>query len=225
MAGTFYGPLVTVGQGNARTWVTTNDAGTPTSLGLTFSEQAITGNLGNAMRMYTLALPAQADQTLYDHVMLDWNPQGHDPGPLYGAPHFDLHFYMIPPDQVANIQGSAATDQMPAAQFRPQNYMITPGIVPGMGAHWIDFTDVNNTPGNFAKNFIYGSFNGNFIFHEPMFTLAYLKTLPTIGTQTMDIPQPASYQMAGLYPQRYSFSYNANTKEYTISLLDLTQKQ
>ncbi|ALI97772.1 DUF5602 domain-containing protein [Rufibacter tibetensis] len=224
LAGTFYGPIVALTQGNVRTWVTTNDVGVPVSLGVTFSEQAVKGNLGNAMRMYILDLPEQAEQTLYDHVMLDWNPQGHDPAPLYGVPHFDLHFYMISPEEVAEIKGQAAMDEMPASQFRPQNYVLTPGVVPAMGAHWVDISDVNNSPGNFAKTFIYGSVDGNFIFHEPMFTLAYLNTLPTVGTQTIPIPQPTQYQVPGLYPQRYSYSYNASTKEYTISLLDLTQK-
>ncbi len=225
LEGTFYGPVVAVGQGNARTWVTTDEAGTPTSLGVTFSEQAINSTgLGNAMRMYTLALPAQAEETLYDHVMLDWNPQGHEPIPLYGVPHFDLHFYTISEAQVAAIQGQVEMDEMPAEQFRPTNYILTPGVVPGMGAHWVDITDINNSPGNFAKTFIYGSHDGNFIFHEPMFTLDFLNTLPTVGTQTMSIPQPAAYQQPGLYPQRYSYSYNSTTKEYTISLLDLTEK-
>ncbi|RNI29190.1 hypothetical protein EFB08_07140 [Rufibacter latericius] len=224
-AGTFYGPQIGVGQGNAKTWVTTDEAGVPTSIGVTFSEGAINAaGLGTTMRMYMLSLPPQAEQTLYDHVMLDWNPQGHEPPGLYNVPHFDLHFYMIPEAEVAAIQGSLELDDTPNSQFIPQNYILTPGIVPGMGAHWVDATDMNNAPGNFAKNFIYGSFEGEYIFHEPMFTLAYLSTLPAKGTETMSIPQPPSYQKPGLYPQKYSYSYNSTTKEYTISLLELTSK-
>ncbi|WP_205502277.1 DUF5602 domain-containing protein [Rufibacter psychrotolerans] len=224
LEGTFYGAPVAVGQGTAKAWVTTNAAGTPTAVGITLSEGALS-NLGNAMRMYTLPLPQQANQTLYNHVMLDWNPQGHEPPGLYNVPHFDAHFYMIPEAEVANIEGQAAMDEEAEARFVPQNYILTPGVVPGMGAHWIDVTDQNNAPGQFARNFLYGSIDGNFIFHEPMFTLAYLTSLTTRGGETIAVPQPSAYQKAGLYPMRYGFSYNSTTKEYTISLLDLTERQ
>ncbi|MFT2011051.1 DUF5602 domain-containing protein [Pontibacter sp. 13R65] len=225
VAGTFYGPEVSVGQGNAKAWVTTDGAGTPTAVGVTLSEAAVNAsNLGNAMRMYMLHLPSQANKTLYDHVMLDWNPQGHEPAGLYDQPHFDLHFYMVPEATVSAIQGSMGMDVEPDAQYVPENYILTPGIVPGMGAHWINVTDQNNSPGNFAKNFIYGSYNGKFIFHEPMFTLDYLSTLPAKGSETMSIPQPAAYQQSGLYPQKYRFSYNSSSKEYSIILEDFIQK-
>ncbi|WP_207434868.1 DUF5602 domain-containing protein [Sabulibacter ruber] len=224
LAGTHYGMPVTVGQGTGRAWVTTNDAGVPTSVGITLSEGAVT-NLGNGMRMYTLPLPAQADQTLYDHVMLDWNPEGHPPFGNYDVPHFDAHFYMLSEDEVSDIEGDVAMDEQPASQFIPPNYILTPGIVPAMGAHWIDVTDQNNAPGQFARNFLYGSLDGTFIFHEPMFTLAYLNSLKTMNSETISIPQPTAYQKSGLYPMKYSFSYNSSTKEYTISLLELTARQ
>jgi len=43
----------------------------------------------------TLPMPSQAVGTNIDHISLDWNPNGHEPAVLYGAPHFDVHFYMI----------------------------------------------------------------------------------------------------------------------------------
>lgn len=225
-AGTFYGPAVAVGQGNVKAFVTTDAVGMPTAVGITLSEKVVTaGNLGNEMRMFILRLPKQAKKTLYEHVMLDWNPQGHEPPGLYDTPHFDAHFYMIPETEVAKIQGQLEMDEEPEAAYVPQNYILTPGVVPGMGAHWVDITDMNNAPGNFQRNFIYGSHNGDFIFHEPMFTLAYLSTLPAKGTETVNIPQPAAYQKPGLYPQKCSYSYNSTTKEYTISLHNLSSKE
>ncbi|WP_425569608.1 hypothetical protein [Pseudonocardia yuanmonensis] len=49
-----------------------------------------------------LDLPDQASATAYDHVMLNWNPQGHDPVVLFGKPHFDIHFDMV---DMASIPG------------------------------------------------------------------------------------------------------------------------
>jgi hypothetical protein len=47
---------------------------------------------------FTLALPKEAAPTAYNHIGIDWNPQGHEPQGIYDKPHFDFHFYMITPE-------------------------------------------------------------------------------------------------------------------------------
>ena len=41
-----------------------------------------------------LARSSRGDRVL-NHVMLNWNPQGHEPPELFGKPHFDFHFDMV----------------------------------------------------------------------------------------------------------------------------------
>ena len=45
----------------------------------------------------------------YRFMMLDWNPQGHQPPGVYTVPHFDFHFYMVP-DQLPVPQDASIAD-------------------------------------------------------------------------------------------------------------------
>ena len=61
---------------------------------------------GPSAVMLTLALPTEAPNTGFDHVMLDWNPAGHEPAHVYTLPHFDFHFYSITPAEVMAMMPS-----------------------------------------------------------------------------------------------------------------------
>ena len=82
-SGTFFGPSQSLGNGTVKTYVTLDDGGQPTEVGLRLTATALDG-LPNEHRP-----PADADARLprsgggdrFDHVMLNWNPQGHDPSP------------------------------------------------------------------------------------------------------------------------------------------------
>jgi hypothetical protein len=75
---------------------------------------------------------------------LDWNPHGHEPEQIYGAPHFDFHFYSISQAERAAIPAYEADptkfDNGPGAAYLPPTYMNFGGGVPQMGAHWVDIT-------------------------------------------------------------------------------------
>lgn len=239
---TFYGPAVSLGQGVARAWVSTDKQGTPLSVGVNISEHAIQSlmdereeNHENAEhKVFTLKLPKQAESTLYDHMTLDWNPHGHPAPGIYDLPHFDLHAYMIseeerlaiPPLAPFDESGAPQYDEEPAPAFIPEDYFLEPGIVPAMGAHWLDSKAPEFQGETFTRTFIYGSLDGTFIFHEPMFTVAYLNELKQKAHpfESLEIKQPQRYQKTGYYPLEYSFTYNPRPGEYKIALDNLIYK-
>ena len=243
----FYGPATPLGQGVARAWVSTNKEGTPLSVGVNISERAIQSlmeehgedheNEENHKEhvTFTLNLPKQAKSTLYDHITLDWNPHGHPAPGIYDLPHFDMHTYMIseeerlaiPPLAPFDENGQPQFDERPAPEFIPEDYFLEPGVVPAMGAHWLDEEAVELHGETFTKTFIYGSLDGEFIFHEPMFTVAYLEELKQKSNpfESFEIKQPESCQETGYYPMKYSFTYDPTPGEFSISLDNLVLKQ
>ena len=217
---TFYGPAVPLGQGAGRAWVKVNDAGQPLAIGLELSAKAVE-NQGEEEKNYVFQLPRQVDALPYDHIEFGWNPHGHEPANIYTFPHFDVHFYMISSAVQATIPFLAppALDAPLAPQYVAPAYIETPGLVPNMGAHWVDVLSSEFQPGGkFTKTFIYGSYSGKLTFLEPMITLAYLKQH---GTETTPIRQPQAFQQAGYYPTSYTISYDNSPKDYLISLDNL----
>ncbi|GEO05629.1 hypothetical protein AAE02nite_32930 [Adhaeribacter aerolatus] len=221
---TFYGPAVPLGKGVARAWVMVDVNKQPISIGVDLSAKAVL-DMGHEPVEYTLQLPKQVAVPPYDHIDFGWNPEGHEPEEFYGVPHFDMHFYMITEALQATIPFLAppAFDLAPATKYLPAGYVLGPGLVPNMGAHWVDVLSAEFNGGKFTKTFIYGSYNGNVTFLEPMFTLAYLQNLAALGTST-PIRQPAAYQRAGYYPTSYTISYDSSPKSYRISLNNLVYR-
>lgn len=236
-ANTFYGPSLTLGQGTARAWLEVDASGAPSALGITVSEAALTGLPATAVppnptaAMVSLTLPDQAKVTGFDHAEVGWNPQGHEPPQLYGVPHFDLHFYMVSTaTQMAILptdpQYATKAANLPAAAFIPTGYVpppapLAPNAVPQMGLHWTSTSapELNGQP--FSNTFIYGSWDGKFIFLEPMVTKTFLESHPNVTTQ---IPQPTSWANAGYFPTTSTVKYDAAAKEYRFVLGGLTKR-
>jgi hypothetical protein len=232
-----YGPTVSFAQGSARTWVQTNDQGTPTSMGIAMTEGGLSGlpttvsGPSPTALMVTLPLPAAAVTAGFDHAELGWNPNGHEPPQLYGQPHFDLHFYTVSSaTQMAILpsdpQFATKAANLPSAAFIPAGYVPPPApiaanAVPQMGVHWTDLKapEMNGQP--FTNTFIYGSWDGKFIFVEPMVTKAYLESHPNA---TQQIPQPAQWATAGYFPTTYGIAYDATAKEFRFTLGGLTKR-
>jgi hypothetical protein len=107
------------------------------------------------------------------------------------------------------------------SEYLAPNYMETPGGVPRMGAHIIDLEspEIAGT-GTFTHTFIYGKFDGEINFLEPMVTKAFLETKPALS---MPIRQPQMWQKEGYYPQRYTISFDEASKQYSILLEGLTK--
>lgn len=236
-AGTFYGTAASFAQGSARAWVTTDASGAPTAMGVVMTAASLQGlpttsppGPNPMALMVTLPLPEQAKGIGFDHAELGWNPTGHAPVHIYDVPHFDLHFYMIDGAAEAAIlpsdpQFAAKAGNFPTGAFVPTGYHAPPGtpadnVIPQMGVHWVDATSPEFNGQPFTKTFIFGSWDGRFIFVEPMIAKAYLETLPNAEQA---IPQPATWPTAGRFPTTYAVNYDATAKEYRFTLGGLTQ--
>lgn len=219
---TFYSKTVPVGNGIARAWIKADKAGNPLEVGINLSANALNG-LPDHMSHYVLELPKNKGMNFYKHVLIDWNPAGHEPPEIYDLPHFDFHFYTISSDERMTIPGMDPPymDPAPADQYLPPMHMQLEGLVPAMGAHWVNMLspELPPTMETFTQTFIWGSYQGEFVFWEPMVTRDYLLTKPD---QVFPVPQPAAYQRDGWYPLNYKISYSGKPNEFTIALTDLT---
>jgi hypothetical protein len=201
------------------------------------------------MNMYLLDLPAQ-NPTQYKFVQFDWNPAGHEPEGVYTLPHFDFHFYTVGKDVRESIVPSdplyaQKAASYPAPQYRAPFYIdastaaggAPPAAVtvPQMGLHWLDVRSpelqgLAGHPENFkpfTKTFIYGSWDGQFIFDEPMITRAYIlekktATDPAVVDEVIPVSTAARYSPAGFYPSAYRITWDAQQKEYRIALTQLS---
>lgn len=220
----FYGPAEQLGLGVARSMVRMNRDGTPNAIGVRISEKVL-NRLPDNPAILTLQLPNKAEGLPFDHIDLDWNPLGHEPQGLFTVPHFDVHFYMVSEDYKMSITDLEKAANYPAPEFIPAGYLPPPDflpvqLVPYMGVHW---TKEDEAP-PFTQTFIYGSYDGSFIFMEPMVTLEYLVN-DADGT-SFPIAQPQEYPLEGyFYPTSYSMNYDAKRKDYVIELYNMVWRE
>ena len=202
------------------------------------------------MNMYLLDLPSQ-NPTPYKFVQFDWNPVGHEPAGVYDLPHFDFHFYTVPLSVRNSIVPTDPTYATKAAAFPAENLRapfyidaatpahITPAqaTVPEMGLHWLDVRspELQRMAGHpeafqpFTKTFIYGSWDGQFIFDEPMITRAYLlekhdATDAAVRDELIPVSTSEHYLPTGYYPNAYRITYDAQAKEYRVALTQMSKK-
>ncbi|HET7189496.1 MAG TPA: DUF5602 domain-containing protein [Gemmatimonadaceae bacterium] len=219
--------------------------GLPAPMPMSAEEMKKSGHVG--MNMYLLDLPSK-NPTPYKFVQFDWNPAGHEPAGVYDLPHFDFHFYTVPvsvrnsivPSDPEYAQKAA---NYPAPEFRAPFYIdaataagapAAAVTVPQMGLHWLDVRspELQGMAGNpagfkpFTKTFIYGSWDGRFIFDEPMITRAYIMskhdaTDPAVRDEVIPVSVAPKYSPAGFYPNAYRITWDAQAKEYRIALTQL----
>lgn len=219
----FTGAKVAVGNGFAWSYVKTDEAGIPVTVGIQFDETAL-NNLPTGAHHgneFKLQLPTDIDVPPYHHITFDWNEHGHDPEGVYDLPHFDCHFYFITEAERAAIDpadSTAVRKPLPTLNMPPQ-YLDSNEAVPGMGVHLIDLLspEIAGT-GTFTKTFMYGKYDGELIFLEPMLTLDYIKSKPG---QSIPVRKPQQWMADGNYPSSYAVHYNASRKVYTIALEEL----
>jgi hypothetical protein len=226
---TFFGEAKALGKGQVRSWVSLDLNGNPTAIGLTFGEEALSTlpkepPPGAERNEVSLTLPAQANRTAFKHIGLNWNPNGHPPETIYDVAHFDFHFYMITEEERNGItvkgDDVAKSNKQPAVEFVPEGYVYVPEpAIPRMGAHWINPLSREFHGQAFDRTFIYGSYNGQLIFGEPMITKAFLETKTNV---TEEIKLPAKYAQHAYYPTKYSVRYDPITREYTVALEGMT---
>jgi hypothetical protein len=199
---------------------------------------------------YILNMP-KLNGTPYKFVELDWNPGGHEPPGVYDVPHFDFHFYTvdksvrdgIDPAKLSKEQYLAKSGNLPPEAQRTPQYMAlsapgTPVIaVPRMGTHWVDVKtpELQGLFGRpeaylpFTTTFLHGSWDGQFIFDEPMITRAFIMERKTSQSQAerdrvISLATPKSYPQSGYYPTAYRITWDENQKEYRIALTQLARR-
>jgi hypothetical protein len=253
-----YGDSVGLGNGYARTYIVIDQKnGVPREVGVALDEGALDGlpapmPPGGGMNHgheYVLPMPAQ-NATPYRFVALNWNPSGH--GFPYATAHFDFHFNAvtkaerdaIDPELLGDEEYGAKSANLPAGVAVPSYYvpLFLPGqpIVadPKMGVHWGDVRSpelqalIGNLEGYrpFTTTFFRGSWDGKFIFDEPMVTREFIlarkaATTPAQRDSVMALPTAQAYSPAGYYPADYHVTWDAQAEEYRIGLTQLAWRQ
>lgn len=217
---TFYGPQTQIADGKARSFIILSGDGIPQELGIEITADAFSRLPVDGHSAFQLSLHQKAmDVTAFDHIVMNWNPNGHPPESLFGVPHFDFHFFTISKEAQLAIPPYALGslhDLLPPHQYWPVGHIPLPGGEPEMGKHWADITHPV-TEGSFTHTMIYGSYNGAMTFVEPMITRAYLLTL----TEKVSVPynQPLVYTESHTwYPTVYNMYTNENRTKYYITL-------
>ena len=223
--------------GKVKTYVVTGDDGKPTELGFAFDAASLQGlpepphdAAGPPLPSQPLYFPDEARGVAVDHATFDFVPGGHPPPGVFDLPHFDVHFFYLTQEEVEEINPknadfAAMGMKLHDEKYVPEGFGAIPNtppeaaVVPGMGQHLVDMT-VRLVPGEykFTEVILNGSWDGKYAFVEPMVTLDYLLSKPTV---TNDLKLPQEYQKTGLYPTKYSITYDAASDTYMISLSGL----
>ena len=167
-------------------------------------------------------------------VLLNWKPQGHIPPGIYDKPHFDVHFYMQPiedvyaiesgpcgPERVRCDQYAQARLPVPASFMHP-DFKDVEAVAPAMGNHLIDPSAPEFKGVPFTRTWIYGVYEGRVTFYEEMVTLDYLKSQPE---KCFAIKLTPAVAVTGYYPTNSCIRYSKGKQEYTVSLEDFQMRQ
>lgn len=222
----FKGPQVSLGDGKVRSWASIRKDGFPLEIGIEFTAEAFNNLSSDAQEHDTFVVPLHQKAkaaTPFDHIGLNWNPEGHPPPGVFSTPHFDVHFYMISMAERMQIPPwSPATDaafnNYPPPGYMPANYFTPPGAdtaEPQMGKHWLPVNLGDFLP--FSKIMILGTYDGKFTFVEPMVTLNYLQSNEELN---FAYPQPQFFAKPGNYPTVYNIYRNTSNGHVFITLSD-----
>ena len=165
--------------------------------------------IGDLERILDVPLPASSGLP-FKWITVNWNAGGH-PAP-YNLPHFDFHFYAadrqlieaITPGRCGELVDCGhfkrASEPVPA-RYLPKGHISVGAVVPRMGNHLLDSQSPELKDSlRFTRTFIYGAYEGELIFWEPMITMEFLQQTPKA---CFGISQPEGFRRAGYYPTQY----------------------
>ena len=226
---TLRGAEINMANGKANSFLKIDGNGNPLEIGFELTAEALVGLTMNPNdfpnRIFVLPLEQNGlALTPFDHLVINWQPVGHPPSGTFDLPHFDFHFYTITPAERLAIPAyssstAAKIDLLPPAGFMPATYKADPGGIPAMGKHWIDQSALTSP---FTHTMIYGSFDGQVNFIEPVVTLAVLQA----GT-TFNIPyaQPQNFAKTGKwYPTKYNIYKDNSSNNHYVTLTDFVKR-
>jgi hypothetical protein len=158
------------------------------------------------------------------HLTMFWEAGGHPPG-AFMTPHFDFHFYTIPPSERTAIDckdlskpaALPAAFALPDIPLPPEMAHMT-GVstlvglcVPQMGMHGILTTEIERKDA-FEGTMVIGYYKGKPIFIEPMVSKAML-----MKRASFDLPIPAIPGLPAPYPTRFHAEYDAAQQAYRFT--------
>ncbi|MFD1095832.1 hypothetical protein [Salegentibacter chungangensis] len=225
----FKGPQVQLGEGKIRSWISLDSEDFPVEIGLVMTSEVF-NNLEILPESHTpVVLPLHhkaKELTPFEHVGVNWQSAGHLP--VFLVKHFDIHFYMITNEErLAIPEYSASTDAafnlFPPEGYMPGDYGAPPGedaVYPQMGKHWLPLDLPSYLP--FTEIMVLGTYNGEFIFIEPMITLEVLQSNPDFSGA---YSQPMYFQETSNYPTTYNIYEDADTGDVYVSLSEFVARQ
>ncbi|MFN7979239.1 MAG: hypothetical protein U0P30_13975 [Vicinamibacterales bacterium] len=176
--------------------------------------------------------PLKASGTPFQFMMLDWNPDGHAPAGIYDKPHFDFHFYLQDYEDVMQIAAGPcsgvdcdvfekATTPVPA-KYLPPGFIDVGSVVPYMGNHLVDVTSPEFNGQPFTRTWIYGAYDGDVTFYEPMMTRQSLLDQPN---QCSALKLPQAYAESGYYPTKVCTELDARRSVYRVFVTGFVYRQ
>jgi hypothetical protein len=169
-----------------------------------------------------LKLPeAVQAQTGLTQLTIFWESMGHPPG-QFMTPHFDFHFYVVPPGEELTYDCKDTTKPaaLPASytlpdQVLPPDMAKMIGVdtligicVPNMGMHALPTSVLERTE-VFRGNIVVGYYGGKPIFIEPMLTRVML-----LEKKSFDLPIPTIPGLRGMYPRVFHAEYDEKQQSY-----------
>ena len=179
--------------------------------------------IGDLERILDVPVAASAGLP-FKWITVNWNAAGH-PAP-YNRPHFDFHFYAVDRGLIEGITPGRCGELVDCGHFKratqpvpdryhPSGHISVGAVVPRMGNHLLDSESPeikDSLP--FTRTFIYGAYEGELIFWEPMITLEFLSKT---RDACFEIRQPDAFRHAGYYPTQYCVRQDRDG-ERTVSL-------
>lgn len=220
------GQSAAIGGGVASAWAKILPNGRVTDVGLTVplasveNPPAAPGDGPDGA--YVLSFPADVQATTYfNHIEVDWNPNGHQPEQYFGVPHFDFHFESQPVEALWAIgfgvplggglfgdPVAPSPDRLPAGYFYPGQ----DALVPFMGVHTFRPEDLKPAD-QFTAIQLAGFYNNQMIFLEPMITQRFLAARQSF---TLNVPVPETLGRSTNYPTRFRGIYDRTTDSYNL---------
>ena len=177
-----------------------------------------------------IPLPSKASRRSdlpFKWALLNWNAQGHIPPGVYDPPHFDVHFYIAPIEDIFALERGtcglealrcdqfALASKLPPGDYMHRDFIDFGAAAPAMGNHLIDTTVAEFRGEPFTRAWIYGVYDAEVIFYEEMVALDYLQSQPD---GCAPIKTPGAVALSGYYPTVSCVRYDATREEYTVSL-------
>jgi hypothetical protein len=249
-----------LGNGTVASYAELDESGAPKAIGVLFSAGALDGlpttpsdghrcfdtnNDGvidlatecSAWHERVLPVPSEASRRAdvpFKWALLNWNPQGHVPVGVFDKPHFDVHFYIEPIENIFALErGTCGPELVRCDQFAlarkpvpgnyvPPNFLELGIVAPAMGNHLVDPTTHEFHGEPFKRHWIYGIYDGRVIFYEEMVARSYMMSKADV---CFPIQSPEAVALTGYYPTRSCIRYAPGKDEYTVSMEDFVLRK